>query len=64
MSAIRELQRQIRETKADMRRQGIKRSSFMNGGHTPDSYRLNARLFTLTTQLQHARREADRDRLG
>lgn len=44
----------IRETKREMRAAGIKRRSCFNGGHDPESYRLNARLFELETKLQRA----------
>jgi hypothetical protein len=47
-----DIQRAIRETKAEMREKGVKRLSCFNGGHTPESYRLNARLFELETKLK------------
>ena len=37
-----ELFRLIRETRAEMKSLGIRRSSVFNGGHSPESYRLNA----------------------
>lgn len=46
------IQKAIREIRAEMREKGIKRTSCFNGGHTPDSYRLNARLFELETLLK------------
>lgn len=39
----------IRRVKAEMKEKGIKRVSCFNGGHTPESYRLNAELFRLET---------------
>ena len=49
----------IREVKREMKEKGIRRSSCFNGGHSPESYRLNARLFELETILRscapHAR---------
>lgn len=47
-----EITQQIRETKREMRAAGIKRRSCFNGGHDPESYRLNALLFRLETELQ------------
>lgn len=51
---------EMREIRAEMKAKGIRRISCFNGGHTPDSYRLNARLFELKTRLQQelSRREA------
>lgn len=40
-----------------MRESHIPITSFMNGGHTDQSYRLNAELFRLKTMLQHAQKE-------
>ena len=36
---------------AEMRTKNIKRMSFMNGGHSPESYRLNSKLFDLNTRI-------------
>ena len=49
-----EIRKAIREVKAEMKAKGIKRLSCFNGGHSPDSYRLNARLFELETLLKKA----------
>lgn len=49
-----EIRAEIRAIRADMKARGIRRSSFMNGGHSPESYRLNARLFELETLLKRA----------
>lgn len=44
-----ELSRLIRETRAEMKAKGIRRLSVFNGGHSPESYRLNALMFELET---------------
>jgi hypothetical protein len=49
-----EIKAEIRELRAYMKANGIKRSSFMNGGHSPESYRCNARLFALDVKLKDA----------
>jgi hypothetical protein len=51
----RSLRAQIRDTRAEMKAKGIRRISFMNGGHTPESYRLNAEMFRLETLLKEAK---------
>jgi hypothetical protein len=53
-----QLRQQLREVRSEMRARGVKRSSFMNGGHSPESYRLNARCFELETQLKRLQAEA------
>lgn len=45
-------QQQIKAVRAEMKAAGVKRSSFMNGGHSPESYRLNARMFELETVVK------------
>lgn len=54
MRTEKEIRADIRETRREMRASGVRRSSFMNGGHSPESYRLNARMFALETELQNA----------
>jgi len=56
-----ELAKEIRETRAEMKAKGIRRSSMMNGGHSPESYRLNARMFELETvqKDRKARKQAN-----
>ena len=49
-----DIRKAIRETRAEMKAKGIKRVSCFNGGHSPESYRLNARLFELETKLRSA----------
>jgi hypothetical protein len=49
-SELQQINTQIREVRAEMKQRGIRRVSFMNGGHTPESYRLNRRMFELETQ--------------
>ena len=52
MTERQDLYQQRREVLAEMKRKGIRRISCMNGGHSPDSYRLNAEMFRLETQLK------------
>lgn len=52
------LQEQIRETRREMREKGIRRMSCFNGGHSPESYRLNARMFELETKLKSQKTSA------
>lgn len=47
-----EVRRQIKLLRAEMRRLGIRRSSFMNGGHSDQSYRYNARMFEYETRVR------------
>ena len=48
---IKELKAELREVRREMKASGIARRSCFNGGHSPESYRLNARLFTLNAAL-------------
>ena len=50
-----DIRRELRETRRQMRELGVKRVSCFNGGHSPDSYRLNSRMFELETMLRRAR---------
>jgi len=50
----REIRKQIRELKAEMKALGIKRFSCFMPGHTGQSYRCNAKLFELDVQLKQA----------
>ena len=59
MTQVQQIRQEIRETRAEMKAMGIKRSSFMNGSHSADSYRLNAHMFALETKLGDAKREAE-----
>lgn len=47
-----QIKAEIRMVRAEMKARGIKRTSCFNGGHSPDSYRMNARLFELETRLK------------
>ncbi len=49
-----EIKKQIRELKAEMKALGIKKSSCFNGGHSSISYRYNAELFRLSVDLEKA----------
>jgi hypothetical protein len=51
---IKALKKEIKEVKAEMKANGIKRRSCFNGGHSPLSYSLNAQLFALTAKLANA----------
>jgi hypothetical protein len=46
----------IRETRAEMKAKGIKRTSCFNGGLHGEVYSLNARMFALETQLKSVKR--------
>lgn len=46
-----EIRKAIRDTRAEMKSRGIRRISCFNGGHSPESYRLNAEMFRLETIL-------------
>jgi len=48
---IKEIRAEIRELRREMREKKIKRTSCFNGGHSPESYRYNARIFQLETDL-------------
>jgi hypothetical protein len=50
-----EIRKEIRQVRAEMREKGIRRSSCFNGGHSPESYRLNARMLELETKLKTAK---------
>lgn len=52
-----EIRREIRELKSEMKANHIKRMGFMNGGHTPESYRCNSRLYQLSIWLENALKE-------
>ena len=52
MRTIQEIRAEIRDTRAEMKALGVRRISCFNGGHTPESYRLNARMFALETELK------------
>lgn len=47
-----ELVRELRDMKAEMKRKGIRKTSCFNGGHSPESYRLNARIFAINAEIQ------------
>ena len=47
-----EIRAAIRETRKEMRAKGIKRISCFNGGLSGEIYSLNARMFSLETQLR------------
>ena len=51
---LKEIRKQIRETRKEMRAKGIKRISCFNGGLSGEVYSLNARMFQLETQLKDA----------
>jgi hypothetical protein len=49
-----EVKREIRETKAEMKIQGIRRISCFNGGLSAAEYRWNSRLYQLSVDLELA----------
>ena len=49
--STKEIRAELRELRAQMKSMGIRRSSFMNGGHSPASYSMNARAFALESEL-------------
>jgi len=51
-----ELRREIRDTRAEMKAKGIKRTSCFNGGLIGEVYSLNARMFQLETHLKDEER--------
>lgn len=53
---LKELRRQLREIKAEMKATGVRRTSCFNGGHSPVSYRLNAECFRLECLIKEAKR--------
>ena len=59
MRTAKEIRADIRETKREMKHLGIKRSSCFNGGHSPDSYRFNARLYALSSELEKAQAKGE-----
>lgn len=46
-----EIKADIRSLKKEMKDSGIRTISFMNAGLDPETYRCNARLFALKTEL-------------
>src|SRR4051794_26491756 len=54
---IKDIKRQIKELRAEMRAAGIRRTSCFNGGLDPQTYRLNAQMFALETK--RSAREGD-----
>lgn len=53
---IQSVRTEIRETRQEMKVAGIRRISCFNGGHSADSYRINARMFQLETRLKDLQR--------
>lgn len=50
--SIQEIRKAIRETRREMKAKGIKRMSCFNGGLSGEAYSLNARMFSLETDLK------------
>ncbi len=48
------LKAELRATRKAMKQSGIKRLSCFNGGHSAESYRLNAECFRLETLIKKA----------
>ena len=55
--SVKDIKRQLREHRAEMRRCGIKITSCFNGGMDRDTQRANERRFALETALQDAIRK-------
>lgn len=53
--SVKELRAELRAVRAEMKSRGIREISCFNGGHSSESYRLNARLFELKTYLARAK---------
>jgi hypothetical protein len=53
---VKSIRSEIRQIKVEMKAKGIRRSSCFNGGHSPESYRLNAEMFRLSLLLDDAKR--------
>ena len=49
---VKELKRQLRELRKEMRAAGIKKTSPFNGGLDMETYRYNARRFELETKIK------------
>ena len=49
---LKDLQKKLRELRAEMRAAGIKKTSPFNGGMDMPTYRANARRFELETMIQ------------
>ena len=54
MRNAKEIRAEIKALRQEMRANGVPRRACFNGGHTPESYRLNARLFALSAELEKA----------
>ena len=55
---LRQINAALRETRAEMRARGVKRTSCFSGGLSAEVYRLNARMFELETLRDIARKQA------
>lgn len=56
MTELQDLKQQKRELQRRMRESGIRRTSFMNGGLSPEEYRANAEMFRLETSIKSLER--------
>lgn len=52
MRTAQEIQKEIKETRREMKTLGIKRTSCFNGGLSGETYRYNAKMFRLETELK------------
>ena len=55
---VKEIAREIRELRKEMRENGIRVTSCFNGGLSGAEYAANARLFALTTEKKDAEKRA------
>lgn len=52
LEEIKNLKRQLRETRKEMRTTGVRRISCFNGGLGPEEYRLNSKCYQLETRIK------------
>lgn len=60
-ATAKEIRRQIRETRREMKENGIRVTSFMNGGLTAAESRYNQLLFRLKTELEQRIKDDERN---
>jgi hypothetical protein len=54
-SNVKHIRAELRELRQSMKERGIKRCSCFNGGHSPESYRANAKCYELESMLKMAK---------
>lgn len=58
---VKELKKQIRETRKEMKELGVRRTSFMNSGLTPNERCYNEEMFRLETLLKERIAQGERN---